>query len=141
MARVGGADRAVHADVQLFPLLAEFGRDQYRRTLAAILPVASAARSTFWPCSSVPREHHRVEALHALEARDGFGGHGGVSVADMRRGIHVIERSGEVVFHRELFRYAKLASAIICFSGDAGSRERACGNLHTRARSGRRRTL
>ena len=37
-------------------------------------------------------EHHGIVPLHALEARDGLGGHGGVRVADVGRGIHVVER-------------------------------------------------
>ena len=51
-------------------------------------------------------EHHGVVALHALEARDGLGGHGGVRVPDVRRGIDVVDRSGQVVFHLVRFRYA-----------------------------------
>ena len=49
---------------------------------------------------------HGVVALHALEARDGLGGDGGVRVPDVRRGVHVVDGSGEVVFHLVSFRYA-----------------------------------
>jgi hypothetical protein len=45
-------------------------------------------------------------ALHAFEALDQVGHDGGVGVADMRRGVHVIDGSGEVVFHRDWFMYA-----------------------------------
>ena len=42
---------------------------------------------------------HYVVALHALPALDGVGGDGGVGVADVRRGVHVIDRCREVIFH------------------------------------------
>ncbi len=45
-----------------------------------------------------------LEALHALEALDRVGRNRGVRVADMRRGVHVIDRSGQVVFHFEFFK-------------------------------------
>ena len=49
---------------------------------------------------------HGVEALHALEALDGVGGKRGVGVPDVRRGVDVIDRRGEVVFHCCFFKYA-----------------------------------
>ena len=47
-----------------------------------------------------------IVALHALEALDGVGGERGVGVADVRRGVDVVDRRRQVIFHRFCFKYA-----------------------------------
>ncbi len=59
----------------------------------------------------------RFEPLHALDALDRVGSDRRVRVADVRRRIDVVDRSGYVIFHFASFRYACVASAITCFSG------------------------
>src|SRR5476649_2177185 len=105
MARVGGADGPVDADVEPFPLGAEFGRDYVREFLRRFAGGLGGALHLLAVLVGAG-EHHGVIALHAFEAGYGLGGHGGVRVPDVGRGIHVIQRSGEVVFHRDSFRYA-----------------------------------
>jgi hypothetical protein len=103
MLRVGGADGAVDPDVQLLPLRAELRRDHVGELLGRF---AGSLRGAFHLLAVLIRagEHHGVVALHALETRDGFSGHGGVSVADVGRRIHVIQRGGQIVFHFDWFR-------------------------------------
>ncbi len=93
----GGADGAVHADVQLLPLGAELRGNQVGELLRRLADGFGGALH-FLTVFVGAGEHHGVEALHALEARNGLGGHGGVRVPDVGRGIHVVERSREVVF-------------------------------------------
>ena len=53
MLRAGGALEEVDIQVERLPLLAELVRNEVRE-LCGDLPAAAAARSIFWPCSSVP---------------------------------------------------------------------------------------
>src|SRR5579864_1691677 len=97
------------------PLLAKFGGDgggKFFRGLASGLGGSLYFLSVLVGSSS----QHHVEALHALEALDRVGGDGGIRMADVRRGVDVVDRSGQVVFHRLFFRYAKLASAMMSLS-------------------------
>ncbi len=100
---IGSAYPAVHFQAEDIPLAAKFvgdargvvfgGEARLLRGALHILAVLVGAG-----------EHVRLVALHVLEAPDHVGGHGGIGVAYVRRGIHVIERSGEVVFHFEFFK-------------------------------------
>ena len=48
---------------------------------------------------------HGVVALHALQPLDGVGGERRVGVADVRRGVDVVDRRRQVIFHF-VFRYS-----------------------------------
>ena len=70
------------------------------------LPAACAERSTFWPCSSVPVVSTASKPCMRLKRLMVSAAKRGVSVADVRRGVHVVERRREVIFHFVFFKYA-----------------------------------
>src|SRR5205807_2589757 len=102
-------------DIEFLPLRAEFGGDGVGELLRRFPRGFSGALHLLAVLIGAG-EHHGVVALHAFETRDGLGGHGGVRMPDVRSGIHVVQRSRQVVFHLVNFRYAKLASAMMCLS-------------------------
>src|ERR1700680_3547446 len=67
----------------------------------------------------------RVEALHPLEASDGIGGDGGVGVADVRRGVGVRDRGGQVVFVHLIYSSGEWKRSGVDTSVDA-ARTSAC---------------
>ena len=88
---------------ELLPLAAELGGDHVGELLRRFAGRLGGALHLLAVLVGAG-EHHGLVALHALEAGDGLGGHGGVGVPDVGRGIHVVERRGEVVFHLDRFR-------------------------------------
>src|SRR5271166_5800755 len=67
-------------------------------------------------------QNHRIVALHFLVALDQVGDESRIGRPDMGRGVDVIDGRGQVVFHREFFKYARFASARISLSGTPDSR-------------------
>ncbi len=88
-------------EAEQFPLPLEFVRDDVGRTPCGVLPARFGGALDFLAVLVGAGGEDGVVALHALEALDGVGGDGGVGVADVRRGVDVVDRSGEVVFHRD----------------------------------------
>src|SRR5665213_530714 len=122
MLRIGGANEMVVIDTELGPLADELGRHlggvrqrvDARGRRGALHFEAVLIRSR--------GQDHRIVALHFLEALDQVRGKRGVSGAQMRRRVDVVDGSGQVIFHREFFKYARFASAKICLSGTPDSR-------------------
>ena len=52
-----------------------------------------------------------VESLHVFQRADGIGGDGGVGVADVRSGVGVVDRGGQVVFVHQTYFYLGRAAA------------------------------
>ena len=67
-------------------------------------------------------EDDRIEALHLLIALHQVGNERGIGGTNVRRRVDVVDRCGQVVFHRMVFRYARFASARISLSGTPVSR-------------------
>jgi hypothetical protein len=105
MRGIGGALEPVDGQAERFPLAAELGGDQIRELLGAL------ARGLGGPFHFLAvfvgaGGQDGVVAQHALEAADGVGGDGGISVADVRRRIHVVDRGRQIKlrFHEIAFR-------------------------------------
>ncbi len=82
------------------PLALEFGGDgvgEFARRLAGALGGPLYVDAMLVGAGG----EHGVVTLHAFEALDQVGDDSGVRVADVRRGIHVVDGSGEIVFHRD----------------------------------------
>ena len=69
-----------------------------------------------------PRGHQDLISLHAFEPPYGVGRNSGIGVPDMRGRIHVVNGSGQIVFHQTFFRYAQLAAVSISCNGIPFSR-------------------
>ena len=103
--RVGfarGPLEAVDVQSELRPLPAEFPRDDIREFLRRF-PRRGGRALDLLPVLVRARREHRVVALHHFQTANGVGSDGGVGVPDMRRGVHVIDRRRQVVFHRFAF--------------------------------------
>jgi hypothetical protein len=61
-----------------------------------VMPALSAARCTFWPCSSVPVRKYDGIARQPVVARQHIGQHGGVGMADVGLVVDVVDRGGDV---------------------------------------------
>ena len=96
VARLGGAHEIGVGDVEQVPHVAE-------RRLHGIAPglrghaLRLGGIGHFLAMLVHARDERHVVAVHALVARDGIGGDGGVGRAQMRLGVHVINRRGERV--------------------------------------------
>src|SRR5689334_6886605 len=116
MPRFRSANEMVILETESVPLLAEFGcnggGEFFRRFAGGLCGTLYLLPVFVCPGS----EQYGLKTLHTFAALDDVGCNGGVRVADVWRRIDVIDGCGEIVFHRELFRYAKLASAIISFN-------------------------
>ena len=99
----GGALETVDAEAQDFPLALEFGGNDVGEFLRRFAGGCGGALDLLAVLIGAGGEHN-VVTLHALPALNGIGGDGGVGVADVRRGVHVIDRSGEVIFHFLTFK-------------------------------------
>src|ERR1700685_320359 len=114
----------VVVDAELSPLADKLGRHLGRvrqRIRSRGLRGALHFEAVFIGARS---EHHRIVALHFLEALDQIRGKRGVGGAQMRRRVVVIDRRGQVIFHSEIFKYARFASVRICLSGSPVFRAR-----------------
>jgi hypothetical protein len=103
MIGVGGADKVVVIDAQLFPEAGEF-RDHSGAVfvgtevsgLGGLLHVAAMF-------VGAGGQHNRIKAFHFLEALHQVGNEGGVGGANVRRGIDVVNGCREVVFRHRMF--------------------------------------
>src|SRR4029077_10079722 len=95
---IGSALEAVGLKTEQFPLPAELLRDDVCEFLRRFPGCGRGPLDLLAVLIGACGEDHGFVTLHALEALDGVGSDGGVSVADMRRGVDVIYRRGEVVF-------------------------------------------
>jgi hypothetical protein len=101
---IGGALKVVDPEVEHLPLPLEFGRDYVAKFLGSL---ARALRGAFdvYAMFVAAGGEHGIIALHALKPFDEVGHDGGIGVADMRRGVDVVYRSGQVVFiHFKFFK-------------------------------------
>jgi len=103
--RVGGALEMIHLEAQQLPLSFEFAGDGIAEFLGRLAGALGGALHIDAMLVGAGGQHGLV-TLHALEALHQVGHDGGVGVADMRRGIHVVDGCGEVVFHFDWLKYA-----------------------------------
>ena len=101
MPGVGGTEEVIVLKTEGIPLLLKFGRDSGGELLGSF---AGSPGGTlhFLAVLVGSRGEHHFEPLHALEACDGLGGHGRIRVPDVGGRIHVVQGSGQVVFHELL---------------------------------------
>ena len=109
----GRADEVVDAQTEVAPLSLKLLGDGLRELLWRLPRCVRGALHFLTVLVGSRRQHHRVVALHALEALDHIGGDGGIGVADVRGCVDVVDGCGQVVFHRWFFEYAKFASAMM----------------------------
>src|SRR5579872_5978916 len=98
MVRSSGALEAVDAQPQDFPLALELGGNDIGELLGRFAARSGGALDLLAMLVR-PRSQHYVVTLHALPPLNGVGGDGGVGVADVGRGVDVIDRRSEVIFH------------------------------------------
>src|SRR5579862_961984 len=116
MAIAGGPLKPVDAQIQNPPLLPEllgdhvgiFLRRLTLRLRRSLDVDAVLVRAGF-------QDH--VETLHLLQPFDRVRGNGRIRVPDVGRGVGVVDRRGQIIFHFRFFKYASLAAAITCGSG------------------------
>src|SRR5262249_37029675 len=95
MRGLSGADEAVVADIELAPEIGKRrsnSRHMRKRSKAALGGDALDVDAVLVGAGY----EEGVAAVQAVVARDGVGGDGGVSVADMRNVIGVVDRGGEI---------------------------------------------
>ena len=109
----GGALEVIDLEAERLPLVFELAGDDVAEFLGRFAGALGGALHIDAVLVGAGGEHGFV-SLHALEAPDHVGHDGGVGMADVGRGIDVVDGSSEVVFHLVWFRYAKLASAMMC---------------------------
>jgi hypothetical protein len=102
--RVRGPLEVVDFEVQHLPLPSELGRydvAEFQGSLALSLRGAFDVDAMLVATGG----EHGLVTLHALKAFDEVGNDSRIGMADMRRGVDVIDRRGQVVFvHLEFFR-------------------------------------
>src|SRR5208283_2685184 len=103
--RAGGALEVVDLQAQHLPLALKFGGDSVGEFARRFAGALGRALHIYTMLVGTGGEYGMV-ALHGFEALIKVGHDGGVGVANVRRGIHVIDRSSEVVFHRDCWMYA-----------------------------------
>ncbi len=98
VAGFGGADEVVVLDADAVPEGAVFVGDDGGEFLGGASGGLGGALDFLAVLVGAGGEDG-VVTLHAFEALDGVGREGGVGVADVGRGVDVVDRRGEVVFH------------------------------------------
>ena len=102
--RVGGALEVIDLQTQHLPLSLELGGDDVAEFLGRLAGALGGALHIDAVLVAAGGEH-RMVALHGLKPLNEIRHDGGVGVANVRRGIDVVDRSGEVIFgHLEFFR-------------------------------------
>ena len=85
-----GALKTINSQVELLPLVTKFAGDEIDEGFRSfILSGGSPLHLCAMFVSTAGKQD--VHALHALQARNHFRGNGGVSMPNVRRGIHVID--------------------------------------------------
>src|SRR5215831_2258964 len=112
----GGALEAVDFQTENLPLPPELLRDKVAELLWR-LAYSRGGAFDLLPMFIRTCSEHRIKTLHSLEAFDRVGSNSGIRMAEMRSGVHVVDRSGEVVFHSFFFKYASAAAASTWGSG------------------------
>ena len=92
---IGGADKAVVADIQQLPQILDGGHDLVHILFGGDAGIGSLILDLLAVLIGAGQEHD-VVALHPLEAGQRIAGHGGVAVADVQLIAGVIDRGGDI---------------------------------------------
>ena len=92
---IGGADKAVVADIQQLPQILDGGHDLVHVLLGGDAGISGLILDLLAVLIGTGQEHD-VVALHPLEAGQRIAGHGGVAVADVQLIAGVIDGGGDI---------------------------------------------
>ena len=95
MVVIGGADKAVVADIQQLPQILDGGHDLVHILFGGDAGIGSLILDLLAVLIGAGQEHD-VVALHPLEAGQRIAGHGGVAVADVQLIAGVVDGGGDV---------------------------------------------
>ena len=95
MVIIGGADKAVVADIQQLPQILDGGHDLVHILFGGDAGIGSLILDLLAVLIGAGQEHD-VIALHPLETGQRIAGHGGVAVADVQLVAGIINRCGDV---------------------------------------------